>query len=122
MTDERRPDGFHYGPTDTDPDHGKMWHYNCGRECYVIDGAYICDCGAQWVENRHGAVSYLRAPRRRVTCRWSPTRTRWLVTRSDREMANAYTSSAEALADLGRVCDEWAAEARRAEAILRELA
>ncbi|NUS02083.1 MAG: hypothetical protein HOV97_05910 [Nonomuraea sp.] len=39
---------WHYGPTDTDPDPGKMWCYTCGGEVFVFkDGAASCaGCGA----------------------------------------------------------------------------
>lgn len=108
MTDERRPDGFHYGPTDTDPDHGKMWHHGCGQEVYAGDNIYTCGCGAQWVENEHGVVLYLRDPRRKVTCRWNQTY--WLVTlvarleravehraKVDRKLIANYRAAEEAL-------------------------
>ncbi len=38
---------WHYGPTDTDPDPGKMWHYDCGQEVMYLEGGHICRCGAQ---------------------------------------------------------------------------
>jgi hypothetical protein len=38
---------WHYGPTDADPDRGKMWHYDCGGEVLIIDDGYICACGMQ---------------------------------------------------------------------------
>ena len=39
---------YHYGPTATDPDLGKMWHYDCGGEVMIIDEAPICFlCKAQ---------------------------------------------------------------------------
>lgn len=39
---------WHYGPTDTDPDPGKMWCYACGGEVFTFkDGAASCaGCGA----------------------------------------------------------------------------
>lgn len=39
---------WHYGPTKTDPDPGKMWHYGCGLEVLFIEDGEICQCGAQW--------------------------------------------------------------------------
>lgn len=44
MTDEL---DWYYGPTDTDPDPGKMWHRGCGGEVHAVEGGYICSCGAQ---------------------------------------------------------------------------
>ena len=39
----------HYGPTATDPDPGKRWHYGCGGEVmWIKPGGDICDCGQQW--------------------------------------------------------------------------
>lgn len=52
---------WYYGPTDSDPDPGAMWHYGCGGRVewiksgpsaeidgvLVDDGAMVCDCGAQ---------------------------------------------------------------------------
>lgn len=38
----------HYGPTPTDPDPGKLWHYGCGGEVWWLEGGEICNgCGAQ---------------------------------------------------------------------------
>lgn len=33
---------WHYGPTDADPEPGKMWHYDCGGEVWYFDGGPIC--------------------------------------------------------------------------------
>lgn len=33
---------WHYGPTATDSDPGKMWCYACGSEVLSIDSVYIC--------------------------------------------------------------------------------
>ncbi len=33
---------WHYGPTDADPDRGKMWCDGCGAEVYALEGGYIC--------------------------------------------------------------------------------
>lgn len=38
---------WHYGPTATDPDPGKMWCDDCRREVYWFDGIGTCGCG-QW--------------------------------------------------------------------------
>lgn len=38
---------WHYGPTETDGDPGKIWHTGCGQEVLSIDGGYICGCGQQ---------------------------------------------------------------------------
>ena len=35
---------WHYGPTDTDPDPGKMWCYDCAGEVLGFSEGYIC-CG-----------------------------------------------------------------------------
>jgi hypothetical protein len=43
-TDELR---WHYGPTATDPDPGKMWCCDCGGEVMIFDDAYVCSCGRQ---------------------------------------------------------------------------
>lgn len=45
------PTGWHYGPTATDPDPGKMWHYGCGQEVLYVDDGAVCGCGATWDEN-----------------------------------------------------------------------
>jgi len=39
---------WHYGPTETDPYPGSMWHYDCGLEVMTFEGAYICGCGAYY--------------------------------------------------------------------------
>ena len=37
---------WHYGPTESDPDPGTRWHYDCGGEVLVIEGALVCSkCG-----------------------------------------------------------------------------
>ncbi len=36
---------WHYGPTDTDPDPGKMWCDDCGGEVVGFSEGYICGCG-----------------------------------------------------------------------------
>lgn len=42
---------WHYGPTPTDKDPGKMWCYGCGKEVMWIkdsptEGGYVCTgCG-----------------------------------------------------------------------------
>lgn len=36
-----------YGPTESDPDVTKMWHEGCGKEVLFIEGAFVCECGAQ---------------------------------------------------------------------------
>lgn len=42
------PLNWHYGPTKSDPDPGKMWHYDCGGEVLYLDGGLICAlCGQQ---------------------------------------------------------------------------
>jgi hypothetical protein len=33
---------WHYGPTDADPDPGKMRCDDCGGEVYALEGGYIC--------------------------------------------------------------------------------
>lgn len=33
---------WHYGPTASDPDAGKMWCGDCGCEVYALEGGYIC--------------------------------------------------------------------------------
>lgn len=33
---------WHYGPTDTAPDPGRMWCYDCGHEVYVFREGYVC--------------------------------------------------------------------------------
>lgn len=33
---------WHYGPTDSNPDHGLMWHTGCGGEVYGFTEGYIC--------------------------------------------------------------------------------
>lgn len=38
---------YEYGPTETDPDPGKMWHADCGGEVYAIEDRLVCDCGAE---------------------------------------------------------------------------
>ena len=39
---------YHYGPTATDPEPGKMWHYDCGGEVFFIDDGHVClKCGEQ---------------------------------------------------------------------------
>jgi hypothetical protein len=38
---------WHYGPTATDPDPGKMWHNDCGQGVMYLEGGHICGCGAQ---------------------------------------------------------------------------
>lgn len=38
---------WHYGPTATDPDPGKMWCDDCGGEVSVLEGVCICSCGRQ---------------------------------------------------------------------------
>lgn len=39
---------WHYGPTEADPDPGKMWCFSCGGEVWAFDGGYICRvCGHQ---------------------------------------------------------------------------
>jgi hypothetical protein len=40
--------GFHYGPTETDPDPGHQWHYGCGQQVWYLKDGYICVCGQQW--------------------------------------------------------------------------
>ena len=46
--DSPEPLRWHYGPTETDPDPGSMWHYNCGGEVWIIEDGYICrKCGQQ---------------------------------------------------------------------------
>lgn len=42
---------WHYGPTDTDPNPGSMWHYGCGGEVMLFDGHAVCGCGAQVCES-----------------------------------------------------------------------
>lgn len=46
---EPTPLDWHYGPTPTDPDPGKMWCYDCGGEVWWFKngppndgGGYIC--------------------------------------------------------------------------------
>lgn len=46
--EERESYTWHYGPTATDPDPGKMWHYSCGGEVLYLGDGYICRCGQQW--------------------------------------------------------------------------
>ncbi len=42
------PMSWHHGPTATDPDPGKMWHYKCGGEVLQLEGGYVCmACRAQ---------------------------------------------------------------------------
>lgn len=50
------PNGWHYGPTPTDPDPGKMWHYVCGGEVLSLDGGYVCACGQQWDGTTFAAI------------------------------------------------------------------
>jgi hypothetical protein len=39
---------WHYGPTESDPDRGKMWCPGCGAEVYALEDGYICSgCGRQ---------------------------------------------------------------------------
>ena len=39
---------WHYGPTDADPDPGKMWCYDCGSEVYGMDDVWGCTgCGRE---------------------------------------------------------------------------
>lgn len=39
---------WHYGPTENDPDPGKMWCYRCDSEVFAFDEGYICSgCGQQ---------------------------------------------------------------------------
>ena len=46
---EHRPT-WHYGPTDSDPDPGKMWCYGCGREVFFFSEGCGCErCG--WFED-----------------------------------------------------------------------
>lgn len=33
---------WHYGPTQADPEPGKMWCYDCGGNVMFIDDGYIC--------------------------------------------------------------------------------
>ena len=40
------PFEWHYGPTATDPDPGRMWHTGCGREVLYIEYGLLCECGA----------------------------------------------------------------------------
>lgn len=37
---------WHYGPTETDSEPAKMWHYDCGGEVMIIDAFLVCECGA----------------------------------------------------------------------------
>jgi hypothetical protein len=44
---------WHYGPTETDPNPGAMWHYDCGGEVWYIDDAPICSrCDQQGPEGQ----------------------------------------------------------------------
>jgi hypothetical protein len=37
---------WHYGPTDTDPEPGRMWCNDCGSEVYGFKEGYVCNgCG-----------------------------------------------------------------------------
>jgi hypothetical protein len=38
---------WHYGPTDANPDPGSRWHDECGGRVDFLEGAHVCDCGAQ---------------------------------------------------------------------------
>lgn len=33
---------YHYGPTDSDPDPGKMWCYDCGCEVWALGDGLTC--------------------------------------------------------------------------------
>lgn len=45
-TNKPAPLRWHYGPTDTDPEPGKMWCYDCAAEVWFIEGGAICSgCG-----------------------------------------------------------------------------
>jgi hypothetical protein len=38
----------HLGPTDSDPDPGKRWHYDCGGEVLTFKEGSICsECNQQ---------------------------------------------------------------------------
>ena len=52
---------WHYGPTDRNPDAGRMWHYDCpaghGEVMYDKDGsAYCLGCGAYQEPEDEGPV------------------------------------------------------------------
>ena len=36
---------WHYGPTPTHPDPGRMWCNDCGDEVMFFDGVAVCSCG-----------------------------------------------------------------------------
>jgi hypothetical protein len=44
---------WHYGPTSTHPDPGRMWHTGCGGEVVSSDGGLICACGQQENSDDH---------------------------------------------------------------------
>ncbi len=48
---------WHYGPTATDPEPGKMWHDGCGREVMFIEDGHICGCGAQDADDEDAPIS-----------------------------------------------------------------
>lgn len=50
---------WHYGPTDTNPDPGRMWHYECGKEVLYIEDGYICECGDSDSYNSEEDTLYL---------------------------------------------------------------
>lgn len=47
MADQPLALRWHYGPTPSDPDPGKMWCYACSGEVWYLEGGHICtECGA----------------------------------------------------------------------------
>jgi len=53
---------WHYGPTDDDPEPGKMWHDACSGEVWSFkDGALICRRCAQWQDDEDEASQHPHA-------------------------------------------------------------
>lgn len=76
------PLSWHYGPTDTNPDPGRMWCYACGAEVFAFkDGRSCTGCGADDTAADQAAMLALLDAHATVnsTAAWdgSPDPTNW---------------------------------------------